>query len=65
MVTGLNAVQNTNPSRWISFLMSINNVAISNKISQSKIPHNLEQCMTRAIQTEAQYQFAEGVNLGR
>ena len=27
--------------------------------------HNLEQCMTRAVQMEAQYQFAEGVNLGR
>ena len=50
----------------MSFLRSINNVAISNKISKSKtVPHNLEQCMTRAVQTEAQYQFAEGVNLGR
>ena len=29
------------------------------------VPHNLEQCMTRAVQMEAQYQFAEGVNLGR
>ena len=29
------------------------------------VPRNLEQCMTRAVQTEAQYQFAEGVNLGR
>ena len=46
--------------------MSINNVAISNKISKSKmVPHNLEQCMTRAVQTEAQYQFADGVSLGR
>ena len=29
------------------------------------VPHNLEQCMTRAVPTEDQYQFAEGVNLGR
>ena len=29
------------------------------------VPHNLEQCMTRAVQMEVQYQFAEGVNLGR
>ena len=66
MVTGLDAVQNTDPSQWMSFLRSINNVAISNKISKSKmVPHNLEQCMTRAVQTEAQYQFGEGVNLGR
>ena len=66
MVTGMDAIQNTDPSRWMSFLRSINNIAISNKISKSKtIPHNLEQCMTRAIQMEAQYQFAEGVNLGR
>ena len=43
-------------------------MAISNpnKIAKSKtVPCNLEQCMTRAVQTEAQYQFAEGVNLGR
>ena len=33
--------------------------------SSKTVPHNLEQCMTRAVQTEAQYQFAEGVNLGR
>ena len=66
MVTGLDAVQNTDPSQWVSFLRSINNVSISNKISRSKtVPHNLEQCMTRALQTEAQYQFIEGVNLGR
>ena len=66
MVTGMDAVQNTDPSRWMSFLRSINNIAISNKISKSKtVPRNLEQCMTRAVQTEAQYQFAEGVNLGR
>ena len=59
-------IQNTDPSHWMSFLRSINNVAISNKIAKSKtVPHNLEQCMTRAVQTEAQYQFAEGVNLGR
>ena len=65
MVTGLNAVQNTDPSHWMSFLRSIN-VVISTKIVKSKtVPHNLEQCMTRAVQTEAQYQFAEGVNLGR
>ena len=50
----------------MSFLHSINNVAISNKIAKSKtVPHNLEQCTTRAVQTEAQYQFAEGANLGR
>ena len=56
MVTGMNVVQNTDPSCWMSFLRSINNVAISNKIAKSKtIPHNLEQCMTRAVQTEAQY----------
>ena len=48
MVTGMNAVQNTDPSYWMSFLRSINNVAISNKIAKSKtVPHNLEQCMTR------------------
>lgn len=29
------------------------------------VPPNLEQCMTRGVQTEAQCQFAEGVNLGR
>ena len=47
-------------------MRSIDNVAISNKISKSKmVPRNLEQFMTRAVQTEAQYQFAEGVNLGR
>ena len=41
-------------------------MAISNKISKSKtVPRNLEQCMTRAVQTEVQYQFAEGVNQGR
>ena len=62
----MNAVQNTDPSCWMSFLRSINNVAISSKIAKSKtIPHNLEQCMTRAVQTEAQYQFVKGVNLGR
>ena len=66
MVTGMDAIQNTDPSRWMSFLRSTNNIAISNKISKSKtVPRNLEQCMTRAVQTEAQYQFAEGVNLGR
>ena len=66
MVTGMDAIQNTDPSRWMSFLRSINNIAILNKISKSKtVPRNLEQCMTRAVQTEAQYQFAEGVNLGR
>ena len=65
MVTGMNAVQNTDPSCWMSFLQSINNVTISNKIAKKTVPHNLEQCMTRAVQTEAQYQFAEGVNLGR
>ena len=66
MVTGMNAIQNTDPSCWMSFLRSINNVAISNKIAKSKtVQCNLEQCMTRAIQTEAQYQFAECVNLGR
>ena len=66
MVTGMDAIQNTDPSHWMSFLRSINNITISNKISKSKtVPHNLEQCMTRAVQTEAQYQFAEGVNLGR
>ena len=66
MVTGMDAIQNTDPSRWMSFLRSISNVAISDKISCSKmVPHNLEQCMTRAVQAEAQYQFAEGVNLGR
>ena len=66
MVTGLNAVQNTDPSWWMSFLRSINNVSISNKISRSKmVPCNLEHCMTRAVQMEAQYQFTDGVNLGR
>ena len=66
MVTGMDAIQNTDPSRWMSFLRSISNVAISDKISCSKmVPHNLEQCMARAVQAEAQYQFAEGVNLGR
>ena len=50
MVTGLNAVQNTDPSHWMFFLRSINNVAISNKISRSKmVPRKLEQCMTRAV----------------
>ena len=29
------------------------------------VPRNLGQCMTGAVQTEALYQFAEGVNLGR
>ena len=66
MVTGMDAIQNTDPSRWMYFLRSISNVAISDKISHSKIvPHNLEQCMTRVVQAEAQYQFAEGLNLGR
>ena len=66
MVSGLNAVQNTDPSQWMSFLRSIKNVSISNKISKSKMaPHNLEQCMTRTVQTEAQYHFAEDINLGR
>ena len=37
MVTGLNAVQNTDQPWWMSFLQSINNVAISNKISRSKM----------------------------
>ena len=65
MFTCMNAVQNTDPSCWMSFLRSINNVAISNKIAKIKtVPCNLEQCMTRAVQT-AQYQFAKGVNLGR
>lgn len=66
MVTGMDAVQNTNLSCWMAFLRSISNVSISNKISKSKtIPRNLEQCMTQAVQTEAQNQFAEGVNLGQ
>ena len=66
MVTGLNVIQNTDLSRWMSFLRNINNVSISNKISQSKmVPHNLDQCMTRAVQMEVKYQFVEGVNLGR
>ena len=66
MVTGMDAIQNTDPSRWMSFLRSISNVAISDKISHSKtVPHNLEQCMTRVVQAEAQYQFTQGVNLGR
>ena len=61
MVTGMDAIQNTDPSRWMSFLRSISNVAISDKISHSKtVP-----CMTRVVQAEAQYQFTEGVNLGR
>ena len=63
----MNVVQNTNPScNGCLFFESINNVAISNKIAKSKtVPHNLEQCMTRAVQMEAQYQFAGGFNLGR
>ena len=66
MATTMNVVQNTNPSYWMSFLRSINNMVISNKIAKSKtVPCNLKQCMTRAVQTEVQYQFAEGVNLGR
>ena len=66
MVTDMNVVQNTDPSCWMSFLKSINNVDISNKIAKNTtVPCNLEQCIPRAVQTEAQYQFAEGVNLGR
>ena len=66
MVTGISVIQNTDPSCWMSFLRTINNVSISNKIFKSKtVPHNLEQCMTKAVQTEAVYQFAEGVNLSR
>ena len=50
----------------MSFLISISNVTIFSKILKSKtIPHNLEQCMTRAIQTETQYQFVEDISLGR
>ena len=54
------------PSRWTHFLASINNTVITDKVLRSKtLPRNLDEAMSRAIQSEAGFQLSEGVNMAR
>ena len=58
MVTGLAPKENMDPSRWIHFLASINNTAITDKVLRSKtLPKNLDEAMSQAIQLEAGFNY--------
>ena len=64
MVTCLAPKENMDPSRWTHFLASINNTTITDKILHSKtLPKNLDEAMSQAIQSEADFQLSEGVNM--
>ena len=65
-VTGLNAEQDKDPTRWLHFLKSMSNTAISDKITRSRhLPRNLRECFEEALRVESQFQLAEGVNVSR
>ena len=52
--------------RWFSFLTSITNTTIADKITRSKnLPQNLQQCFEKALRLEASLQLSEGVNMAR
>ena len=66
MVSGMDANQNPDPSRWMAFLRSINNTAIADKIIRGKyLPRNLEEAMCKAVALEASFQLSEGLNMNR
>ena len=65
-VTQKDACQDTDLSRWFRFLTSITNTSIADKVTQSKtLPHNLQQCFEKALESEASFQLSEGVNMAR
>ena len=62
--TGKTARDNMDPSRFFCFLVSIQNSAISDKISHSiPFPRNLQECFEGALSLEAGSQLLEDVNL--
>ena len=54
------------PSSWLKFLGSITNARLTEKIlTSNRLPRNLGECMTQAVQYEAADILVEGVNLSR
>ena len=65
-VTQKDACHDTDPSRWFTFLTSITNTSIADKVTRSKtLPHNLQQCFEKASEYESSYQLSEGVNMAQ
>ena len=65
-VTKHDACYDTDPSRWFSFLTSITNTTIADKITRSEnLPQNLQQCFEKALRLEASLQLSEGVNMAQ
>ena len=63
-MTKRDACYDTDPSRWFSFLTSITNITIADKITQSEfLPENFQQCFEKALRLEASLQLSEGVNM--
>ena len=66
LVTSIDTRVNTDPACWMKYLASIRNTAVTDQISNSsKLPLNLEDCMTRAIRIESGHKIAEGINKSR
>ena len=66
VVTQKDVCHDTDPSRWFKFLTSITNTSIADKVTRSKtLPHNLQQCLEKALEYEASFQLSEGVNMAQ
>ena len=58
------ACYDMDPSRWFTFLTSITNMTIADKITRSESwPQNLQQCFEKALRLEASLQLSEGINM--
>ena len=56
----------TDPSRWFTFLTSITNTTIADKITRSEfLPQNLQQCFEKALRLEGSLQLSKGVNMAQ
>ena len=65
MVMGMEPGQNMDPSSWLK-LGSITNARLTEKIlTSNRLPKNLGECMTQAVQYEATDILVKGVNLNR
>ena len=54
------ACYDTDPSRWFTFLTSITNTTIVDKITRSEfLPQNLQQCFGKALRLKASLQLSE------
>ena len=53
-VTKSDACYDTDPSRWFRFLTSTTNNTNADKITRStSLPHNLQQCLKKALRLQA------------